>query len=70
MNKASLCLLSFFIYFNAFSQQENPDSSKNLSEVVVKGYEQNKQLKQSSAAINISAGLNLSALTIRVFYPH
>jgi len=52
MNKAPLCLLSFFIYFNAFSQQENPDSSKNLSEVVVKGYEQNKQLKQSSAAIN------------------
>src|SRR6187399_1020914 len=52
MNKAQLCLLSFFIYFNAFAQQENADSTKNLSEVVVKGYEQNKQLKQSSAAIN------------------
>ena len=52
MNKAQLCLLSFFIYVSAYSQQENPDSTKNLSEVVVKGYEQNKQLKQSSAAIN------------------
>src|SRR4029078_6074380 len=52
MNKASLCLLSFFISFHAFSQHQNADSSKNLSEVVVKGYEQNKQLKKSSAAIN------------------
>src|ERR1700750_561868 len=52
MNKATLCLLSLLISITAFSQQENPDSSKNLSEVVVKGYEQNKQLKQSSAAIN------------------
>src|SRR6185436_17924507 len=52
MNKAPFCLLSFFISFHSFSQQQNTDSSKNLSEVVVKAYEQNKQLKQSAAAIN------------------
>ena len=52
MNKTLLCALSLCIIHQAFSQQENPDSSKNLNEVVVKAYEQNKQLKQTSAAIN------------------
>jgi iron complex outermembrane receptor protein len=39
-----------FAYFSL--AQENSDSLKNLSEVVVKAFEQNKQLKQTSAAIN------------------
>ena len=42
-----------FVFVSFFSlAQENSDSSKNLSEVVVRAYEQNKQLKQTSAAIN------------------
>ena len=45
-----------------FSQQENPGLLKNLSEVVVKGYEQNKQLKQPSAAINYIGPPQLRAL--------
>ena len=52
MNKTLVFVLCLFISLNSFSQQENPDSSKNLSEVVVKAYEQNKQLEQTSAAIN------------------
>src|SRR5215831_743339 len=48
-------ILVFFFFvilvLHSFSQ-ENPDSSKNLSEIVVKAYEQNKQLKQTSAAVN------------------
>ena len=51
MNKSTLCIICLFFYFVTFSQQ-NSDTTKNLSEVVVKGYEQNKQLKQTSAAIN------------------
>ena len=35
-----------------FSQEQVRDSSKNLSEVIVKAYEQNRQLKATSAAIN------------------
>lgn len=52
MNKTLVCALCFFISINSFSQQQNPDSSKNLSEVVVRAYEQNKQLQQTSAAVN------------------
>ncbi len=52
MNKTLLCLVGFFISLLSFSQEEIPDSSKNLSEVVVKAFDQNKQLKQTSAAIN------------------
>jgi len=52
MNKTLLCTVCFFISFYGFSQQGNSDTSKNLSEVIVKAFEQNKQLKQTSAAIN------------------
>ncbi|SRR6266496_2189062 len=52
MNKTLLCTFLCFIILQAFSQEENSDSSKNLSEVFVKAYEQNKQLKQTAAAIN------------------
>jgi iron complex outermembrane receptor protein len=51
MNKSTLCIICLFFSFITFSQQ-NLDTTKNLSEVVVKGYEQNRQLKQTSAAIN------------------
>src|SRR5436190_2501565 len=52
MIKTTFCLVSSFIYLSSFSQNQIPDSSKNLSEVTVKAFEQNKQLKQTSAAIN------------------
>ena len=52
MIKTLLCLICFFISLLSLSQQTNTDSSRNLSEVVVKAFEQNKQLKQASAAIN------------------
>jgi len=52
MIKPALCLCCSFICLLSFSQNQAPDSSKNLNEVVVKAYEQNKQLKQTSAAIN------------------
>ena len=45
--------LAFFFFVGLSSMaQENTDTSKNLSEVLVKAYEQNKQMKQTSAAIN------------------
>ncbi|HET9824061.1 MAG TPA: TonB-dependent receptor plug domain-containing protein [Chitinophagaceae bacterium] len=46
-----LCFVYSFFYVFSFSQNP-PDSSKNLSEVTVKAFEQNKQLRQTSAAIN------------------
>src|SRR5205814_7954201 len=52
MIKPTLCLCCSFICLLSFSQNQAPDSSKNLNEVFVKAYEQNKQLKQTSAAIN------------------
>ncbi|HEY2720384.1 MAG TPA: TonB-dependent receptor, partial [Chitinophagaceae bacterium] len=49
-------ILSFLLFFSFIAlssfAQENTDSLKNLSEVIVKAYEQNKQLTQTSAAIN------------------
>ncbi|MGC4035737.1 MAG: TonB-dependent receptor [Chitinophagaceae bacterium] len=39
-------------FIAGFSQEQNTDTTKNLSEVIVKAYEQNRQLKQTSAAIN------------------
>ncbi|MFI5186686.1 MAG: TonB-dependent receptor family protein [Chitinophagales bacterium] len=53
MNKTLLCIVCFFTSFFSYSQQGNSDTSKNLSEIVVKAYLQNKQLEQTSAAINI-----------------
>lgn len=53
MNKTLPCIICSFISIYSFSQQEKPDTTKNLSEVVVKAYEQNRQLKQTSAAINL-----------------
>jgi iron complex outermembrane recepter protein len=52
MIKTALCLVCLCIYFFSSSQDQLPDSSKNLSEVTVKAFEQNKQLKQTPAAIN------------------
>jgi iron complex outermembrane receptor protein len=46
----AFCSFLCVTYFSL--AQENSDSLKNLSEVVVKAYEQNKQLKETSAAIN------------------
>src|SRR5437762_13314218 len=52
MIKTTLSLVCSCIYLFSFSQNQISDSSKNLSEVTVKAFEQNKQLKQTSAAIN------------------
>src|SRR5215831_1074154 len=52
MIKTALCLVCLFIYLSSSSQDQVPDSSKNLSEVTVKAFEQNKELKQTPAAIN------------------
>ncbi len=35
-----------------YAQETESDSSKNLSEVIIKAYEQNRQLKASSVAVN------------------
>jgi len=53
MNKTLICLkICLFISLLSFSQEEISDSSKNLSEVIVRAFEQNRQLKQTPAAIN------------------
>jgi iron complex outermembrane receptor protein len=52
MIKTLLCLFCLTFYSFSFSQNENTDTSKNLNEVIVKAYEQNKQLTHTSAAIN------------------
>ncbi len=59
MNKTLVCALCLSISLRLFCQEENPDSSKNLSEIVVRAYEQNKQLKQTSAAINFVSHFEL-----------
>jgi iron complex outermembrane receptor protein len=45
-------LILFLIPLISLSQNEQPDSSKTLGEVVVKAFEQNRRLKESSVAIN------------------
>src|SRR5260221_3903105 len=40
------------ICHSSFAQEQQEDSSKNLSEVIIKAYEQNRQLKAASAAVN------------------
>ncbi|HEY1869432.1 MAG TPA: TonB-dependent receptor plug domain-containing protein, partial [Chitinophagaceae bacterium] len=51
--KKILLFLFFFscVALSSFAQ-ETIDTTKNLSEIVVKAYEENKQLKQTSAAVN------------------
>ena len=50
----------FFIILPLFSFTQDADSSKILGEVIVKAYEQNKQLKQTSAAINFISSSQLT----------
>jgi iron complex outermembrane recepter protein len=45
-------LVLFLIPLISLSQNEQTDSSKTLGEVVVKAFEQNRRLKESSVAIN------------------
>jgi iron complex outermembrane recepter protein len=53
MKKVPPCLLSILLLFTLTSvAQENADSAKILSEVVVKAFEQNRSLKDVPAAIN------------------
>jgi iron complex outermembrane receptor protein len=52
MNKLLLIILIFCSPLICFSQDQPADSSKTLGEVVVKAFEQSRQLKESSAAIN------------------
>jgi len=53
MKKVILTVFFFqYICSISFSQDQQVDSSKNLSEVILKAYEQNRQLKASSVAVN------------------
>ncbi|MES1216548.1 MAG: TonB-dependent receptor plug domain-containing protein [Bacteroidota bacterium] len=45
-------LLLFSIPLFCLSQSESEDSSKTLGEVIIKGFEQNRQLKKTAVAIN------------------
>lgn len=51
MKKSLLAFLLYCAPFLSFSQTD-PDSTKTLGEVMVKAFEQNRQLKESSAAVN------------------
>jgi iron complex outermembrane receptor protein len=54
MNKTALLLLLIIpVSSLSFSQETISDSAKNLSEVVVNAYEQNRKLKDVSAAIGL-----------------
>jgi len=55
MNKTVACLICLIISLPSFAQDETSDSSKNLSEVIVKAFEQNRELKETPAAINFIA---------------
>src|SRR4051812_46307802 len=51
----TILLTVFFVQYICFAciaQQSENDSSKNLSEVIIKAYEQNRQLKATSVAVN------------------
>lgn len=52
MNKIIPSVLFAFCFISSFAQEQPADSTVQLSEVVVKAYEQNRQLKQASVAIN------------------
>ncbi|MCC6289499.1 MAG: TonB-dependent receptor plug domain-containing protein, partial [Chitinophagaceae bacterium] len=47
-----IALIPLFIFQAGFSQDQETDSTINLSEVIIKAYEQNRQLKTTSAAVN------------------
>src|SRR4030081_1761852 len=53
MKKNLLLLIVIACISRAGLCQQTGDSSTNLSEVIVKAFQQNKQLRQSSAAINV-----------------
>src|SRR4030095_15459939 len=55
MNKTLAGLICIFISHLSFSQEQISDSTKNLREVIVRAFEQNRQLKQTPAAINFIA---------------
>ena len=52
MKKLIPTTLAILIFANSFAQEGSKDSTVQLSEVVVKAYEQNRQLKEASVAIN------------------
>lgn len=52
--KKIFCFISLLLILSAcFSQEETNDSTKTLDEIVIKAYEQNKSLKNSSATVKV-----------------
>ena len=61
MNKLVLPLLFYFcIPLILFSQEEVPDSSKTLSEVTIKAYEQNRRLVEVAAPVSLIGQVQLN----------
>jgi len=60
--KKNKLLLSFFLLASnlVFCQTEETDSSKNLSEVIVKAYEQNRRLIEVAAPVSITGQSQLN----------
>lgn len=53
MNKTLCCILLCLLFpLLSFSQEESVDSSTTLGEVLIKAYEQNRQLQQVATAVN------------------
>jgi iron complex outermembrane recepter protein len=61
MKKNKLLLSCFLLTCNfVFSQTEETDSSKNLSEVIVKAYEQNRRLIEVAAPVSLTGQTQLN----------
>jgi iron complex outermembrane receptor protein len=62
MKNICTAFLFLFFYINCFTQTVQADSSKNLSEVIVKAYAQNRKLKQTAAGINYISATDLQKI--------
>ena len=70
MNKTIVCLLfCFAISISTIAQEGDTDSSKVLGEVIVKAYEQNRQLKQVATAVNYIGQQQLERFSNTVILP-
>src|SRR5258705_7326802 len=52
MKKTILTSLLLFLFTCCFSQKEEPDSSRTMDEVTIRAFEQNRHLKEVTAAVN------------------
>ena len=70
MNKTILSLLlCAAIPVSSFSQETDTDSSKVLGEVIIRAYEQNRQLKQVATAVNYIGHQQLERFSNTVILP-